>query len=399
MLKSFRADNFKSLVNLTFEPCGLNLLLGQNNAGKTNLCHAMRFLSLTSKMSLESAAEICTGEPWNLANAYLDKPTIDFALRAVAEKAGSKYEYEYQLSIKAPRFDKQRRQTSRLEVASEKLFINGGKFKNTLLMENNAGTVKLLHEPVFLGEQKGLPQVVTHAPTDHTMLFRLYDLQTNQRANAFKRYLGSWQYYNFDALQLRQSLARPLDVELEWSGSNLSSILYSLKSSDERRYRKILEAAKIIEPKLDLINFQAPDPEHVYLFFEDEKGKRFSVQNISDGTLRFLALCTVIVTNRAGTGDDFGPPVVMIEEPENGIYVGYLKQLFEKLEPSGQDGQFIFSTHAPYFIDLFDANLGGIWVMKNLKTHSSIEKPSEEKLKTNLGQFSLGEMHFRGLLL
>src|SRR3972149_7084273 len=77
VLNQFRADNFKSLVNVAFEPSGLNLLVGSNNAGKTNLCHAMRFLSLTSKMSLQEAASRCTAEPWSLANVYLDKPSID----------------------------------------------------------------------------------------------------------------------------------------------------------------------------------------------------------------------------------------------------------------------------------------------------------------------------------
>ena len=62
MLKLFRVSNFKSLINVEVRPTGLNLLVGPNNAGKTNLCHALRFLALTSRMSLDDAARHCTAE-------------------------------------------------------------------------------------------------------------------------------------------------------------------------------------------------------------------------------------------------------------------------------------------------------------------------------------------------
>ncbi|MEW6744535.1 MAG: hypothetical protein AB1486_17410 [Planctomycetota bacterium] len=247
MLTYFRADNFKSLVNVTVEPAGLNLLVGSNNAGKTNLCHALRFLSLTSRMSLQDAARRCTPEPWSLANVYLDRPTIDLALRSSLRWKGQNLDLDYELSLTAPRVGKSPRDNEPLAVRSETLRATGGEFNGTALVENRDGQVKLLHERVFMGQQPGHDKYVsTTAPPDHTMLFRLYDLETNQRANLFKRYLGDWQYFNFDALRLRNSTAQPLDVVLEADGSNLASVLFNLKSSDERLYRKVVEAAKTV---------------------------------------------------------------------------------------------------------------------------------------------------------
>ncbi|MBU0717290.1 MAG: AAA family ATPase [Planctomycetes bacterium] len=399
MLEYFRADNFKSLVNVSFEPTGLNLLVGSNNAGKTNLCHAMRFLSLTTGMSLHEASRRCTAEPWSLANVYLDKPTIDIAVRCTLTWEKKDYQFDYELSLIAPRAVQGRGQSMALGVQREVLRVTGGAFNDTPLVENNAGQVKLLHERVFLGELQGRDtHVTTTAPPDHTMLFRLYDLVDNQRANLFKRYVGSWQYFNFDALRLRESSAQPLEMELDSDGANLASVLFNLKSAEERLYRKVVDAAKTVEPKLDLINFQSPDPEHVYMFFEDEKGKRFSATNISDGTLRYLALCTLVILNRRFGKAEGGAPLVMVEEPENGIFVGHLKPLFERIEPSGKEGQYLFTSHAPYFIDLFDSCLDGVWVAHNQRTHTTIERPPKSKMEKCLGKYSLGEMHFRGLL-
>ena len=136
------------------------------------------------------------------------------------------------------------------------------------------------------------------------------------------------------------------------------------------------------------------------MFFDDEKGKRFGATNISDGTLRYLALCTLVMVNRRVGQAERGVPFVMIEEPENGIFVGHLKPLFERIEPSGKEGQYLFTSHAPYFIDLFDAYLDGVWVARNPKphTHTTIERPPKGKMEKCLGEYSLGEMHFRGLL-
>ena len=398
MLDYFRADNFKSLVNVSFEPTGLNLLVGANNAGKTNLCHAMRFLSWTSRASLLDASQI-TGEPWSLANVYLDKPTIDFSLRCTLLSEEKSYKYDYELSLAAPRAAQGHQQGIPLGVQREVLRVTGGAFNDTVLIKNDAGKVELLHERDFLREPSAdANYVTTTAPPDYTMLFRLYDLETNQYANLFKRYLGAWQYFNLETRSLRNNTAKSMDFFLHPDGSNLASVLSNLNSSEQRLLRSIVDAAKTVEPKLDIVSFFSPDPEHVYMFFDDEKGKRFGAANISDGTLRYLAFCTLVMVNRRVGKVEGGAPFVMVEEPENGIFVGHLKPLFERIDPTGKDGQYLFTSHAPYFIDLFDACLDGVWVARSQRTHTTIERPQKSKIEKCLGEYSLGEMHFRGLL-
>jgi predicted ATPase len=180
-------------------------------------------------------------------------------------------------------------------------------------------------------------------------------------------------------------------------GANLCSVLYTLHNERPRDEKKVVAALKLIEPRLDLISFHAPDPDHVYMFFEDRDGNRFGVQNLSDGTLRFLAICLLVMVNRREAATQAAPPLIMIEEPENGIFVGHLKPLFEKIDPAGTGGQFLFSSHNPYFIDLFDGVLDGLHVVKNGAKHSVITKPDPALIGERLGKFSLGEMHFRGL--
>jgi predicted ATPase len=403
MLKEFRVSNFKSLLNTDFRPVGLNLIIGANNAGKTNLCHALRFLGLTSSMPLEQAAYECTAEPWNLLNVYAPDEFMEIEVRAqlplkdYAQQESLEFTYNLKVGSKASR---SKLLSGPFTVASECLKVSGGAFgTNKILLENKQGHVKLLHEIRSLRQGASGPEYVeTTAPSETTMLFRLYDLETNKRASLFKRYLNSWAYYNFDAAQLRSNAARPMDRVLCSDGSNLCSVIYTFHNERPRDERKLVEMIKTLEPRLDLISFQSPDPEHIYMFFEDKQGNRFGVQNVSDGTLRFLAISYLIISNRREKADPEPAPLVIIEEPENGIYVGHMKTLFEKIDPSGKQGQFIFTSHNPYFIDLFDAIPEGIHLVKMLGTYSSVTKPDSTRIKEGLGKFSLGEMHFRGLL-
>jgi predicted ATPase len=413
MLKRFLVNNFKSLMNIDFRPVGMNLLVGSNNSGKTNLCHALRFLGMTSTMSLDQAASVCTPEPWSFLNVYASSDITEMQVEADIHADGEDLSFTYALRIVGRRQavgDKSIPKSFRVEY--ESLRVTGGGFKDTVLMENKAGSVSLVHEKRFLfGEKavgtteaqeavpiRGYSVIETFAPTDSTMLFRLYDLDTNRKSNLFKKYLSSWSYYSFDASKLRLNSATFMDRSLRPDGSNLCSVLYTLHNLNPRDEKKLVEAVRIIEPKLDLISYQAPDPEHVYMFFEDSIGHKFGVQSLSEGTLRYLAICFLIIANRKSSPDHEIAPLIIVEEPETGIFVGLFKPLFEKLDPSGADGQFLFTTHSPYFIDLFDSVLDGLHIMKSSGEKSVLAKPDLVELRKGLGSFSLGDMHFRGLL-
>lgn len=397
MLKRLRVSNFKSLVNVEFYPVGSNLVIGKNNAGKTNLCSAVRFVSLTSLGSLEDAAKAVLGETWNISNVYVSDKTIEFEVEASLEEHGEELEFHYNLTISADRDPSTLKQS--LKVAEEVLTVSGGIFEQTALLENRNGQAYLLHEKRFTGEAIGVDtKVATLSPQDATMLSRLYDLETNRRANLFKKYLQRWSYYNLNPHALRNPRVLTERQVIHHDGSNLSKVLFTLHNEKPRLERKLLDMVRTVEPKLDLFTFSSPDPESVYLFLEDDAGNRFSTQSISDGTLRFLALSYLILTTAEYGGELSISPLISIEEPENGIYVGHLKPLIESIDSSGRYGQYIFSSHNPYFIDLWDSNLDGVHLIKSGKPSSVITRPNRVKTEKLLDQLPLGEMHFREML-
>jgi predicted ATPase len=310
---------------------------------------------------------------------------------------GEQFEFNYLLRVTADRDSSSLKQS--LKVVDEVLKLTAGRFQQTPLLENHKGQAKLLHEKRFLGETPGSDNcVATLAPQDATMLSRLYDLDTNHRANLFKRYLQSWSYYNLYPHALRNPEVVNERALIGHDGSNLTKVLYTLHNEKPRLERKIIEMVRTLEPKLDLFTFTAPDPESVYLFLEDQSANRFSTQSISDGTLRFLAMAYLILT-QGNLGEASGwAPLILIEEPENGLYVGHLKLLLERIDPSGRCGQFLFTSHSPYFIDLWDSNLEGLHLLKPGKPSSVLVRPAPDTVRRLLDQMPLGEMHYREML-
>ena len=177
-------------------------------------------------------------------------------------------------------------------------------------------------------------------------------------------------------------------------GSNLASVIYRLKTSNERDYRRLLKVIQKVEPAIEVINFQVASENSVFMFFEDADGHSLPAWNASNGTLRFLGLAYILLVQPALIPQ----PLIMVEEPENCIYVGFLRDLIEMATQSPGSLQVIFTSHSPYFIDLFDSRIDSIFTLRRDKHHSSISQPDVDKVKARLEDFPLGEQHFREML-
>ena len=404
MLREFRVDNFKSLINVVFEPRSANLLIGRNNSGKTNLCQALRFVSASSVVELDKAADGAAGVRFGMTSFALEKSTIDFTVRADLPRGGERLTFEYELTVLPPRPGSGE---TAVRLDREILRVDGGAFDDTVLLENVSGQGRLLHEknpgngvsPIAEGMQavvlRDEPRYVeTTAPTDATMLQRLFDVEANPTANHFKRYLTGWTYYDLAPVAMRIPLHKPGEFVLQPDGGNLASVLFGLKSANERQYRRLMEVVQHVEPGFDIINFRDAAENNVFMLFEDRDGHRLPASNASSGTLRFLALAYVLLVQPR-----FVPsPLYLIEEPENGLHVGVLKTLFEMADPPPAGPQLVFTSHAPYFIDLFDDRLDGIFLFDRDKGHTSITRPDPARVKARLEDFPLGEQHFRDML-
>lgn len=392
MLKRFRVNNFRSLLNVEFRPAGVNVLIGPNNAGKTNLCAALRFLGLTASQPLEDAIRASVGETWNIRNVYAPDQNVQFEVECSLPHEAGTIDFDYSLSLAV------RAEPPTFQVSEEILKVTGGGFTQQEFLANRRGEAWLLDEECG---RKAQPDFTRHdmfrVPLEATMLHRLYEREANQYANLFKKYLQNWSYYNLSPASLRSPEVVREAAGLRCDGGNLTRTFFLLHNEEPRVEGKLIEIIRALEPRLNVFTYAPVDPAHVYLYMKDDKGNRFSTQSLSDGTLRFMAMVYLLLAGEDSTDGSF-PRLTTIEEPENGLYVGELKPLFERLTTRGHPHQFIFTTHSPYFIDLFDSCLEGVHVMKPGVPSSEIKKPDVDRTRKLLDEMPLGEMHFREML-
>jgi predicted ATPase len=397
MLKRFRVSNFKNLLNIEFRPVGVNLLIGPNNAGKTNLCKALRFLCGSSFLTLDQAATWVLGESWNITNVAVTEKIIEMEAEVELEAGSKTYNYNYSLRLSAEQEQSTLKQL--LKVLDEKLVITGQSFDQVTLIENHSGAAKLTNERAFLNSGSNADHVTeSQVPPESTALSKIFDTEASRRALLFKEFLYNCIYFNLEPSALRNPKVTSKTPLPSPVGDNFSKFLFTVHNSTPGLEKKVIEALRLLEPRIERFEFPSLDPDFIQFFLVDKSGHKFSVQSMSDGTLRFLALCLITIILAEVTPVPNLPRLIIFEEPENGLYVGHLKPLFEQMDFSGCKGQCIFTTHSPYVIDLFDTHLEGVHVLKPGVPSAALSKLKIEKVRPLLDDMALGDLHFHEML-
>lgn len=400
MLTKLKLHNFRTFLNADFTLQRRHLIIGKNNSGKTNLTRGIRFLGATAATDLNSAAAawIPGGIPearnWNLKSDLIE-------LRCTCELdfEGDPCEFTYDLVLKIAQ------QTGAasvvppgLRVEQEQLSLSSREFADTVLLKNDGREATMLHEEQHA---KGDPEPYTPktlSPQDATMLSKLYELDTNRRAILFRRFLSGWNYYalNPEAMRLGMQTPSTLLTPLDPRGDRLANAIFHLKNFDEMRYRKLIDHVRLIEPDLQAINFVATPDQGAVPFVARRNKSAASWGGLSDGTLRALAIAYIVETNNIAWPQ--ASTLSIIEEPENGIYPGLLRTLFDLFEERAPEGQFIFTSHSPFFIDLFDGERECVTLLRRNEDRTEILSTPLEPDDESSDRLTLAEKYAAELI-
>ncbi|WP_437480999.1 AAA family ATPase [Sorangium sp. So ce1014] len=156
------------------------------------------------------------------------------------------------------------------------------------------------------------------------------------------RELSAIRMIHFEPSKLRLSSDRAAGPTLAADGSNLPTALAAL--APEARAQIRADLAELIS---GFRSFEVvPADEELRLEMEFTDGARVPARVLSDGTLRLIALLTLLRGSPPGV-------LIAVEEPENGIYPGRLRALMDKLidatTPKGDvlPPQVLLTSHSP----------------------------------------------------
>ncbi len=118
------------------------------------------------------------------------------------------------------------------------------------------------------------------------------------------------------------------NVALRPDAANLAAFLYRLRVKDEAAYKRIVSAIQQVAPFLEDFDLR-PDPlspDRMQLEWRERGSESyFNAHVMSDGTLRFACLATLLLQPHP-------PSLVLIDEPELGLHPFAITQLAGMLE-------------------------------------------------------------------
>nr|WP_255654133.1 AAA family ATPase [Corallococcus sp. EGB] len=198
-----------------------------------------------------------------------------------------------------------------------------------------------------------------------------------------------WNLGRYTPPRLPQRTDLPGDFLLE-DASNLGLVLNDLMS---RRGVKqtLLENLKRLYARVEDFSVRIQGGTLQVFFHEEGLSAPIPATRLSDGTLRYLCLLTLLCHPTP-------PPLVCIEEPELGLHPDVLPDIGRLLREASTRTQLIVTTHSDTLISSLSEVPESVVVCEQEQGGTVLRRLEKDKLSEWLSRYSLGEVWRMGEL-
>jgi predicted ATPase len=174
--------------------------------------------------------------------------------------------------------------------------------------------------------------------------------------------------------------------------ANLAAYLYLLQEKHPVAFRQIEEHVRLVAPFFEGFAL-APsklNEERIKLEWR-QKGSEayFDAYSLSDGTLRFICLATLLLQPNP-------PALILLDEPELGLHPYAIRILAEMLEAAAKRSQVLLATQSVTLLNQFAP--ADVLVAENTGGATTFKRLDEAALAQWLAEFSLGELWEKNVL-
>ncbi len=195
---------------------------------------------------------------------------------------------------------------------------------------------------------------------------------------------------------IRNQTTKANNEYLYSDGGNLAAYLYSMKQSHKslEHYNRIIKYIRSVMPQFDDFDLRENELNNDFLSLNwKQSGSEyvFSSNQISDGSLRFMALATLLLQSPERL-----PSVIVIDEPELGLHPEAISTLAAMVRIAAENSQVILATQSPTLLDEFTAN--EIVIVEKRGNSSEFVRKSELELAGWMAEYSLSELWEKNVL-
>lgn len=402
MLTSLRVRGFKAVEDSEcIQLMPLNVFIGRNGSGKSSV---LEFLEIVSNAVESDLATATSGfqrgrdlvHSWTRATSEAVL-SLEYAPGDVS--AGDRLTYEF--GVKADS------EGERLRISRERLSSHTADEETRLI--DTMDEVRTYRVPPTVGTVKKRPSRSRRSPRDASSAGESWIRISDDESPALRqldRTLSGGAFALRTALEsavfLRLSPSAMADFSPRWKrrspkaldpqGRQTAELLASL-SNDGRD--TLLDRLRFITAQFSGIEShrpKGPADQRYFSFSETSHGKKIDIPAwvLSEGTRRLAAILALTLLEPA-------PPLIAIEEVENGFDPWTLQLLLEDLERCARNGtQVLLTSHSPWLMNMLPRSV--FHIARRDKSGVSFGRIPEASNDSALSGLGVGDM-FTGNLL
>lgn len=297
-------NGFKSIKKARIDLAPINILIGANGSGKSNFISFFDFLNRLYNRKLNEYIALIGGDNKILHKGKKNTDTISFTME----------------------------------------FGNGQNGYSAKLQSGTDGFVFLRENLIYRGNPKDISRHSNEAQIKVT---------DNYRAPYVKKYLSGLRKYHFHDTSSNSPFSQYSNIEndiyyLYEDGMNLAAFMYQIQETNKIVYNRIIKNIQSIAPYFSDF-YSAPNKENnIRLQWTDKYSDViFGANDLSDGTLRFIALSVLFLQPDL-------PDTIIIDEPELGLHPTAIAKLAGMIKSISDRGcQVIVATQSTDLISHF----------------------------------------------
>lgn len=359
LLKQLVLKGFKSIKATEFELRPLNILIGANGAGKSNLVSFFKMLN-----------EMMAGR-----------------LQQYIGTSGSAQSLLHFGAKITPQIE------ARLEFEVE----NGTDIYNLRLFHAAGDTLIFAEETLsFLQTGYSSPRIDDLGAGHQETKIREKADAGLATASTLRYLLNRCRVYHFhdtsSTAGVRQSCYLGDNRWLMPDAGNLAALLLRFREENSSAYHRIVRNIRLIAPFFDDFDLEPDRANRVMLNWREKGSDRvFGPHQFSDGTLRAICLITLLLQP-----SDELPKLIVVDEPELGLHPYALNVVAALFGKAAEHTQILISTQSSPFLDNF--NPEDVITVNREGQESKFHRLNATELEDWLEEYSLGEIWDKNIL-
>lgn len=355
-------EGFKSIKKTNIELHNLNVLIGANGAGKSNIISFFKMLNEMMGGRLQEYIGTSGRAQSLLHFGPKVTPQITAQLEFVANNGIDTYNMRL---FHAP--------GDTLFFAEETVSFQPTGHRSPKIVPYGTG-----HQESRIGEftEKNQDKIskTLRFFLNRCRVFHFHDTSSTARVRQFC-------YINHNRLLMPDA-------------GNLAALLYRFRNDNNSSYKQIVSTIRLIAPFFDDFDIEPSGPgktEVILNWREKGSDQVFGPHQLSDGTLRAICLVTLLLHP-----DNELPGLIIVDEPELGLHPYALNIIAALFKKASHYTQVLISTQSTTFLNNFDTE--DVVVVSRNGNGSQFERLNPEKLQTWLEEYSLGEIWEKNII-